>query len=57
MNTLIDNLRCRPVSLSPLSQYLPEQAQAVNAGKLDKIRSVLLIYAPACQPEVQGAFV
>ncbi|NHB88351.1 D-tagatose-bisphosphate aldolase, class II, non-catalytic subunit [Photorhabdus tasmaniensis] len=66
VSILMDNLRRHPVALSLLSQYLPEQAQAVNAGRLendpyawvlDKIRSVLLNYAQACESEAQGAFV
>ncbi|WP_387463686.1 D-tagatose-bisphosphate aldolase, class II, non-catalytic subunit [Photorhabdus sp. RM323S] len=66
VSILMDNLRRHPVALSLLSQYLPEQAQAVNAGRLandphawvlDKIRSVLLSYAQACESEAQGAFV
>ncbi|WP_319940522.1 class II D-tagatose-bisphosphate aldolase non-catalytic subunit [Xenorhabdus littoralis] len=44
-----------------LSQYLPEQAEAVKQGRLstepkawvmDKIRSVLLRYANACERQL-----
>lgn len=64
VDTLMNNLRQRPVPLALLSQYLPEQARAVSAGwlshdphdwVLDKIRGVLLTYAHACQPQPQGA--
>lgn len=50
-----------------LSQYLPEQMAAINAGRLsatdpkawvkDKIRSVLMHYAIACETKTEGAVV
>ncbi|WGO84303.1 D-tagatose-bisphosphate aldolase, class II, non-catalytic subunit [Arsenophonus apicola] len=64
---LLTNLRQRPVPLSMLSQYLPEQMAAINAGRLsatdpkewvkDKIRSVLMHYAIACETKTEGAIV
>ncbi len=60
---LLENLRRHPVPLALLSQYLPEQARALNAGTLgndpklwvlDKIQHVLLTYAQACEPAPQG---
>lgn len=61
---LLDNLRQNPVPISMLSQYLPEQAEAVKVGDLendpkawvmDKVRSVLLQYALACESQSKGA--
>ncbi len=61
VNKLLDNLRNNPIPLSMLSQYLPEQAEAVKAGRLehdpkvwvmDKVRTVLLQYALACEGAV-----
>ncbi|MBI6548262.1 D-tagatose-bisphosphate aldolase, class II, non-catalytic subunit [Xenorhabdus lircayensis] len=58
---LIENLSRNPVPLSMLSQYLPEQAEAVKQGRLsaepkawvmDKVRTVLLHYANACERQV-----
>lgn len=58
VNRLMDNLRNRPVPMALLSQYLPEQAQALCAGTLNndpqhwvmhKIQQVLLKYATACE--------
>ncbi|HGJ5868807.1 D-tagatose-bisphosphate aldolase, class II, non-catalytic subunit [Arsenophonus nasoniae] len=64
---LLTNLRQHPVPLSMLSQYLPEQMAAINAGRLsatdpkawvkDKIRSVLMHYAIACETKTEGAVV
>ncbi|MFV9998204.1 MAG: D-tagatose-bisphosphate aldolase, class II, non-catalytic subunit [Arsenophonus endosymbiont of Dermacentor nuttalli] len=64
---LLTNLRQNPVPLSMLSQYLPEQKAAINAGLLsatdpkewvkDKIRSVLIHYAIACETKTEGAVV
>ncbi|MNV89052.1 D-tagatose-1,6-bisphosphate aldolase subunit GatZ [compost metagenome] len=34
VDSLIDNLRRHPVPLALLSQYLPDQARALNAGEL-----------------------
>ncbi|MDX7992853.1 hypothetical protein FE393_16355 [Xenorhabdus sp. psl] len=57
----VENLNRNPVPLSMLSQYLPEQAEAVKQGRLstepkawvmDKIRSVLLRYANACERQL-----
>lgn len=59
VDSLLDNLRKNPVPLALLSQYLPEQARAINAGQLStdpqdwvlhKISEVLVDYANACQP-------
>ncbi|MDX8000730.1 D-tagatose-bisphosphate aldolase, class II, non-catalytic subunit [Xenorhabdus sp. Reich] len=64
VETLIENLNRNPVPLSMLSQYLPEQAEAVKQGRLstepkawvmDKIRSVLLRYANACERQLVEA--
>ncbi|CAI1163137.1 D-tagatose-bisphosphate aldolase, class II, non-catalytic subunit [Serratia quinivorans] len=58
---LIDNLRRNPVPLALLSQYLPDQARAMNAGELSedpqdwvmhKVTQVLDDYHAACYPEV-----
>ncbi|WP_340610364.1 D-tagatose-bisphosphate aldolase, class II, non-catalytic subunit [Xenorhabdus bharatensis] len=56
---LLSNLRCKPPPLSMISQFLPEQARAINAGYLayddpkawvmDKIRQILRDYAEACE--------
>lgn len=64
VNLLLQNLRQNPIPLSMLSQYLPEQAEAVKNGILendpkawvmDKVRTVLRQYALAC--EQQGAMI
>ncbi|WP_334470584.1 D-tagatose-bisphosphate aldolase, class II, non-catalytic subunit [Arsenophonus sp. PmNCSU2021_1] len=64
---LLTNLRQHTVPLAMLSQYLPEQMEAINAGRLsatepkewvkDKIRSVLMHYAIACETKTEGAVV
>ncbi|MDN6774608.1 MAG: class II D-tagatose-bisphosphate aldolase, non-catalytic subunit, partial [Enterobacterales bacterium] len=62
VDLLMSNLRSHPVPMALLSQYLPEQAQALNAGTLgkdpqqwvlDKIQRVLLSYAEACEPKAE----
>lgn len=59
VDRLLENLRQNPVPLALLSQFLPEQARAINAGTLSsdpqdwvlhKISEVLTDYADACQP-------
>ncbi|MNS83135.1 D-tagatose-1,6-bisphosphate aldolase subunit KbaZ [compost metagenome] len=61
VDSLIDNLRRHPVPLALLSQYLPDQARALNAGELSndpqdwvmhKVTQVLDDYHAACYPEV-----
>ncbi|QTL38452.1 D-tagatose-bisphosphate aldolase, class II, non-catalytic subunit [Xenorhabdus budapestensis] len=62
---LLSNLRSQPAPFSMISQYLPEQAKAIKAGLLsldepkewvmDKVRSVLVHYAEACETETEGA--
>ncbi|WP_447882807.1 D-tagatose-bisphosphate aldolase, class II, non-catalytic subunit [Serratia fonticola] len=62
VNALMDNLRSNPIPLALLSQYLPDQARALNAGELSqdpqdwvihKITQVLDDYHSACYPEVR----
>ncbi|HGY5800009.1 TPA: class II D-tagatose-bisphosphate aldolase, non-catalytic subunit, partial [Serratia marcescens] len=57
---LLDNLRRSPAPLALLSQYLPDQARALNAGELSadpqewvlhKVTQVLDDYHAACYPE------
>ena len=57
---LLDNLRRNPAPLALLSQYLPDQARALNAGELStdpqewvlhKVTQVLDDYHAACYPE------
>ncbi|CAM3889318.1 D-tagatose-bisphosphate aldolase, class II, non-catalytic subunit [Xenorhabdus thuongxuanensis] len=64
VNNLLNNLRNNPIPLSMLSQYLPEQAEAVKEGRLehdpkvwvmDKVRTVLRQYALACEEQSEGA--
>ncbi|MOA29825.1 D-tagatose-1,6-bisphosphate aldolase subunit GatZ [compost metagenome] len=62
VDALMDNLRSHPIPLALLSQYLPDQARALNAGELSqdpqdwvihKITQVLDDYHSACYPEVR----
>lgn len=64
VSKLLENLRQNPIPLSMLSQYLPEQAEAIKVGDLandpkawvmDKVRTVLLQYALACEQQPEGA--
>jgi D-tagatose-1,6-bisphosphate aldolase subunit GatZ/KbaZ len=57
LERLIKNLKQSPPPLTLLSQYLPEQSDAVRAGRIqnfapslihDRIRKVTGIYAAAC---------
>jgi D-tagatose-1,6-bisphosphate aldolase subunit GatZ/KbaZ len=57
LQRLITNLGAQPLPLALLSQFLPEQAQAVSEGRLaaraedlarDKVRQLLARYARAC---------
>ncbi|MDE9586492.1 D-tagatose-bisphosphate aldolase, class II, non-catalytic subunit [Xenorhabdus bovienii] len=62
---LLSNLHHRPIPLSMISQYLSEQAEAIKAGRLssdtarewvmDKVRSVLIHYAAACETKTEGS--
>ena len=57
LNLLVSNLSVSPTPLNLLSQYLPEEYDAVRAGRIpnspvalihERIRKVLRIYAAAC---------
>jgi D-tagatose-1,6-bisphosphate aldolase subunit GatZ/KbaZ len=60
LDRLLQNLATSPIPLTLVSQYLPEEYQAIRAGRLqavpeqmmqEHIRQVLRIYASACAPE------
>jgi D-tagatose-1,6-bisphosphate aldolase subunit GatZ/KbaZ len=57
IDQLFENLAASPIPLTLISQYLPEEYQAIRSGRLqavpeqmiqEHIRQVLRIYAAAC---------